>query len=110
METCGTLLVMDKAEHGRRLKAAMQQQGHDREDVAAWVGVGTRTITNWTGGNTWPDQRQRGILRQMLGPYDAEGDAVETAVRSSELVEWRQDAVLSVYKRNLYEQREGAAG
>lgn len=101
---------MDKAEHGRRLKAAMQQQGHDREDVAAWVDVGARTITNWTGGKTWPDPRQRGILRQMLGPYDAEGDAVETAVRSSELVEWRQDAVLSVYKRNLYEQREGAAG
>ena len=101
---------MDKREHGLRLKAAMAAKGLDRLAVADATGVKPRTITNWTSGTTSPDGADRERLRRILGPYDSPGDAVETAVRTSELTEWRQDAVLSFYKRNLHEQRAEAAG
>lgn len=96
---------MDKAEHGRALKRAMSLRGLRREVVADATGVKVRTVTNWTSGFSMPSARERQALRSLLGDYDAGGDPVETAIRNSELVEWRQDAVLSNYKRNLYEQR-----
>lgn len=101
---------MDKAEHGALLKAAMQTERVDRQAVADAAGVNTRTVTNWTSGTTMPSAREREVLRRILGEYDAQGDPVEKAVRRSELTEWRQDAVLSCYKRNLYEQRAEAVG
>ena len=101
---------MDKAEHGRRLKVAMSRAAKDRQAIADALGVGPRTVTNWTSGATMPTPAQRDILRRILGRYDDEGDPVEVAVRGSELVEWRQDAVVSFYKRNLHEQREEATG
>lgn len=101
---------MDKREHGLRLKAAMASRGLGREVVADTAGVKTRTVTNWTSGSTMPSEAERVVLRRLLGAYDSLGDPVEVAVRSSELVEWRQDAVLSIYKRNLHEQRAEAAG
>lgn len=101
---------MDKAEHGRRLKTAMASQGHNREVVADWTNVKVRTVTNWTSGATMPSDTEKAALRRLLGEYDSEGDPVELALRRSELHEWRQDAVLSFYKRNLHEQREDRAG
>lgn len=102
---------MDKQEHGRRLKAAIAARGLDRQTVADAVQVGVRTVTNWTTGATWPSERERVSLRRLLGEYDAAGDAVELAVRGSALLGWRQDAVLSVYKRHMHEQAaEEAAG
>ena len=101
---------MDKAEHGRRLAAAMGSQRKGRQEVADWAGVKVRTVTNWSTGATMPSAPERDALRRLLGPYDVEGDAVEVAVRSSDLIEWRQDAVLSVYKRHMHEQAEGATG
>lgn len=89
----------------------MARRGYDRQVVADATGVEVRTITNWSTGKTMPSGAQRSALRALLGEYDALGDQVEVAVRSSELHEWRQDAVLSFYKRNLHEQRgEEAAG
>ena len=101
---------MDKAEHGRRLKAAMSRAGKDRQFVSDALNVGPRTVTNWTSGTTMPTPAQRDVLRKVLGRYDDEGDPVEVAVRGSELVEWRQDTVIGFYKRNLHEQREEATG
>lgn len=101
---------MENREHGRLIKAAMASRGLDRVTLADATGVKPRTITNWTSGSTMPSDRQRLALRQILGPYDSAGDPVEQAVRRSELVEWRQDAVLSTYKRHLYEQQAGATG
>lgn len=102
---------MDKQEHGRRLKSAMASRRYDRQVIADATGVQPRTVTNWTSGATMPSSTERAALRALLGEYDALGDQVEVAVRSSELHEWRQDAVLSFYKRNLHEQRgEEAAG
>ncbi len=99
---------MDKREHGRRLKAAMASRGLDRQAISDATGYEVRTVTNWRTGKTMPSAKERETLRRLLGPYDAEGDPVETAVRSSALEEWRQDAVLSFYKRNLAEQRATA--
>lgn len=99
---------MDKAEHGRRLKAAMAARAVGRETVADVADVKVRTVTNWTSGSTMPSDKERVALRRLLGPYDEPGDPVEVALGQSELVEWRRDAVRSVYKRNLYEQREQA--
>jgi transcriptional regulator with XRE-family HTH domain len=102
---------MDKAEHGKRLAAAMAARRKGRQEVADVTGRGVRTITNWTAGETMPSDTERAALRRLLGDYDNPGDPVEVAVRSSALMEWRQDAVLSVYKRNLHEQRaEEASG
>jgi transcriptional regulator with XRE-family HTH domain len=102
---------MDKREHGSRLKGAMAARGYDRQVIADATGVQLRTVTNWTSGSTMPSAIERNALRQLLGEYDAVGDQVEIAVKSSELHDWRQDAVLSFYKRNLHEQRgEEAAG
>lgn len=102
---------MDKREHGSRLKAAMASRRYDRQVIADATGVQLRTVTNWTSGATMPSAAERVTLRKLLGEYDAMGDQVEIAVRSSELHEWRQDSVLSFYKKNLHEQRgEEAAG
>ena len=101
---------MDKVQHGLRLKAAMAGRRLSREQVADATGVKPRTVTNWTSGATMPDDRDREALRRLLGDYDNPGDPVEVAVRGSELHEWRQDAVLSTYKRHLHEQREERAG
>lgn len=100
---------MDKSGHGKRLKQAMTDRGISRNTLADVLGVDVKTVTNWRSGTTMPSETYRALLRQVFGPYDAAGDQVEVAVRSSELVEWRQDAVLSVYKRNLHEQRNEVA-
>ena len=97
---------MNKDEHGRRLKAAMAAKRLSREDVAEAASVKTRTVTNWTSGSTMPSDRERSALRVLLGDYDTPGDPVIVALGQSELVEWRQDAVRSTYRRHLSEQRE----
>jgi transcriptional regulator with XRE-family HTH domain len=99
---------MDKREHGAALKTAMAVQGVDRQQIADATRVGVRTVTNWTTGTTMPSLREREVLHQVLGEYDRGGDPVEAAIRASELTEWRQDLVLSHYKRNLHEQRAEA--
>lgn len=101
---------MDKQEHGLRLKAAMASRRYDRQVIADATGVKPRTVTNWTSGVTMPSPAEVAILRRLLGEYDNPGDPVEVAVRSSALSDWRQDAVLSFYKRNLHEQRGEATG
>lgn len=101
---------MDKQEHGRRLAAAMAAKRYGRQVIADVTGRDVRTVTNWTRGKTEPSAAEKILLRRLLGQYDHPGDPVEVAVRSSELVEWRQDSVLSHYKRNLHEQRAQEAG
>lgn len=101
---------MEKAEHGRRLAAAMRAKGLKREVLADLTGKGVRTITNWTSGANMPTEQDRTQLRALLGDYDADGDLVQTAIRGCRLIKWRQDAVLSEYERHLYEQGREAAG
>lgn len=96
---------MEKEEHGKRLAAAMAAKRYDRSVVATATNRDVRTVTNWTRGKTMPSTAERIVLRKILGDYDNPGDPVEVAVRASQLDEWRQDAVLSFYKRNLHEQR-----
>lgn len=100
---------MDKQEHGKRLAAAMAERRFDRQVIADLTKRDVRTVTNWTRGHTMPSAAERVILRKALGDYDAAGDRVELAVRASGLHEWRQDAVLSEYKRHLHQQRAEAA-
>lgn len=101
---------MDKETHGLRLKAAMAARRLNRTVIADATGVGERTVTNWTSGKTMPSPAERTALRAYLGDYDNPGDPVEAAVRSSELIDWRQHEVLSTYKRHLHEQRGEQAG
>ena len=89
----------------------MARKGFSRSDVAVAVGVKTRTVTNWTSGETMPTAVQREVLRRALGAYDSTGDPVEIAVRSSGLIKWRQDAVMTEYERHRHEQgREERSG
>lgn len=99
---------MTKVEHGRRLKTAMAARGFDRNVVADAVGVRVRTVTNWTSGKTMPPPVHHQALHRLLGPYDSNGDAVEVALATSELSGWRQDAVRSVYRKHLEDQRSEA--
>jgi hypothetical protein len=101
---------MEKREHGKRLASAMARKQVGREALADLVEKKPRTITNWTSGTTMPDDIDREKLRNFFPGYDAEGDPVEVAIRSSDLQDWRQDAVLSFYKRNLHEQRSEQVG
>lgn len=98
---------MEKAEHAVALREAMARAGHDKRTVADYVNVSLRTVSNWTSRKapTMPSEGDQAKLRQLLGRYDVPGDPVEVAVKGSALVEWRQDAVISTYKRHLYEQR-----
>lgn len=101
---------MDKQEHAARLRKAIAARGIGRRDLADAVSKKERTITNWTTGATLPDEIDREKLRRLFPGYDSQGDPVEVAVRGSELHEWRQDAVLSNYKKHLHEQRAEQAG
>lgn len=96
--------VDDKRTHGQQLSQAMDAQAKGRKAIADLLGVNVRTVTNWTTGRTMPTEGEKTILRAELGNYDAPGDLVESAIRRSGLVEWRQDAVISEYKRHLYDQ------
>lgn len=101
---------MDKAEHGAALKAAMGRHRLSRERVADHVNVRVRTITNWTSGATMPTPAERALLRELLGPYDDDGDPVETAIRNSPLETHRATRVIAVYQGELYEQRQQERG
>jgi transcriptional regulator with XRE-family HTH domain len=98
---------MDKAEHGRRLRTAMADKRLDRKSVALAVGVKPRTITNWTSGQTLPDDGDRAVLRKLFPGYDDPGDPVEVAIMNSDLTEDRRYALVGTYKRLLREQAEG---
>lgn len=100
----------EKQAHGRRLVIAMARKPIDNAALADLLNVDKKTIGNWRSGRTMPPADQQINLETILGNYNAEGDPVEVAVRGSELDEWRQDAVMSFYKRNLHEQRAEAAG
>ena len=104
VQDCG----MEKAEHGKRLREAMTSRDIDNKALAEALEVNGKTVTNWRSGTTMPSSTDRANLRRILGAYDAEGDPVEVAVRGSELIDWRQDLVLSTYRRNLHEQRAEA--
>ena len=96
---------------GQRLQAARKAAGYrTQEALGDAIGVSGKTIRNYEGSRTRPDAGTLVNLRRLLGEFDVQGDPVEVAVRQSELIEWRQDAVLSTYKRNLHEQREERAG
>lgn len=99
---------VNKHEHAARLRAAIARRGVEQEVIAEAVGRGRRTITNWTSRSnpTMPSDRERAILRDLLGDYDNPGDPVEVAIFESELTEDRQYDVIGYYKRALREQRQ----
>lgn len=73
--------------------------------LADLLGVTSRTVGNWENDKGSPRSRLGALEKVLQAPLGPAADPVEQAVRGSELVEWRQDAVLSVYKRNIHEQR-----
>lgn len=100
-----------KETYGSRLQAARKRAGYrSQQALGDRLGVSSKTIRNYETDVYLPPADMRDELRRVLGHFDAEGDAVEVAIANSELVDWRQDAVRSVYRRNLSEQREGRAG
>jgi len=114
--TCGTLPAMATDpvthEHARLLRQAMAEQGKQRRDLATLVGRSYRTVGNWISETkpTMPSDEERATLRRLLGDYMA-ADRVERAIKATELVEWRQNAVITEYQRHLHEQeREDRAG
>jgi transcriptional regulator with XRE-family HTH domain len=100
----------EKQAHGRRLVTAMARKPISNQTLADLLEVDPKTIGNWRNGRTMPSPEQLVRLEKALGPYNVEGDPVEVAVRQSELHDWRQDDVLSTYKRHLHEQRREVAG
>lgn len=96
--------------YGSRLQAARKRAGYrSQEALGDVVGKSGKMIRNYETGKAMPPADVRALLREKLGNFDAAGDDVEYAIANSELVDWRQDAVRSVYRKNLAEQREGRA-
>lgn len=96
---------------GTRLQIARKRAGfRTQQALADLLGISGRTIRNYELGKTRPDAATLDALRKTLGEFDAEGDAVEVAVRNSRLTEDRQYVVLGTYKRQLREQDEAAEG
>lgn len=100
----------EKAEHGRKLVAAMAARGVKPPDLAIALGVSQRTVGNWRNGKTMPNETDLNRLERVLGAYNASGDPVEVAIKRSELAQWRQTDVISRYQRHLDEQRKEATG
>lgn len=98
---------MDKVEHGRLLARAMRIKDLNRQDIADLTNMRVRTVTNWTSGGTEPSEKEKTLLRSLVGPYDRYPDLVEFALHTSRLTEDRADTVAGYYKRQLREQREG---
>lgn len=93
--------------YGSRLQVARKQAGYrSQQALGDIVGVSAKTIRNYETDVYLPPADMRERLRAVLGRFDATGDGVEVAIAQSELVEWRQDAVRSEYRRHLTEQRE----
>lgn len=97
---------------GKRLAAARKAAGfRSQESLGDQLGVSARTVRNWEIDAHSVPVEHRAKITELLGTnVFAQGDAVEIALANSELVDWRQDAVRSVYRKNLAEQREGRAG
>lgn len=102
---------MQKDTFGQRLQAARKRAGYRTQDALGdVVGVSGRTVRNYENDKTMPDLATLTRLRELLGEFDVEGDPVESAVRQSRLIEWRQNAVITEYQKHLYEQaREEAS-
>jgi len=102
---------MNDTEFGQRLALARRRAGYrSQAALGDAVGVSGRTIRSWEAGKI-PGPAELEALRTVLGQFDATGDAVEVAVRQSELHKWRQDEVIATYERHRHEQRrEEAAG
>lgn len=96
---------------GARLQAARKRAGFKTQaQLGDLVGRDAKSIRNYETNKHRPPPDVLDALRNALGAFDAEGDPVEVALRQSELIKWRQDEVLSVYERNLHEQRKEATG
>ena len=101
---------------GARIRRLREARRWTQEQLADLLEVSTKTVSNWETGRNDP-RSSLGALREVFGrQFDAgdevpvgNGDAVEQAIRASGLREWRQDAVLSTYKRHLYEQQQESA-
>lgn len=103
-----------KAWHAGRLRAAIGGNPERRKLVETATHVSYRTVGNWISEKkpTMPTDEQRQAIRDVLGQYDHDGDAVERAIFASELTDDRAHDVVGYYKRALRLQREerGAAG
>lgn len=96
---------------GLRLKTLREERRWSQQQLADALGVSTKTVSNWENGRNDP-RSSLGAIEKLFGTSLTENhaDPVEAAIRASRLAEWRQDAVLSFYKRNLHEQAIEAAG
>lgn len=105
---------MNDAALGERIRRLREQRRWSQQQLGDLLGVSTKSVSNWERGRNIP-RNSMGALSELFGvdieaPAAGPADPVEVALRQSELREWRQDRVLSEYKRNLYEQRTEAAG
>lgn len=106
---------------GERIKRLREVRRLSQPELAAALGVSTKTVSNWENNRNDP-RSSLGALREFFGrSFDqgatgedaaaGGGDEVEAAIRRSTLVRWRQNAVITEYERQLHEQRrEEASG
>lgn len=101
-----------KKRHAKLLRDAIAGDPARRSLVMDATGRGYRTVGNWISRTspTMPSEKEKQAIRDVLGDYDAEGDAVERAVFASELTVDRAYEVVGFYQRQLRLQREEAAG
>lgn len=101
---------------GERIRRLRESRRWTQDHMAELLAVSAKTVSNWESGRNSP-RNSMGALRELFGdaldggaPAEETGDAVEVAIKQSELIDWRQDEVRSVYRRNLHEQRGEVKG
>lgn len=68
---------------GERIRQARERRGWTQTELAAKVGVGYKTVSNWETGNTVP-QNRLGMLRELFPGElnDSPADNGHDAIRS----------------------------
>lgn len=98
-------------ELGKRIQRERRLRSWSQGELGEKVGVTAKSVSNWESGRHDPRSAVP-LLEEVFGVSLSEDDPaevrdrVESAIAASELVPWRQDAVRSVYRKNLEAQRD----
>lgn len=100
---------MENESLGERIKRLREARHWTQSELADFMGVTAKSISNWESGRNHPRSRM-GSLQELFGQALEDdgvelGDDVEIAIAKSDLDGWRKDEVRSVYRRNRDQQR-----
>lgn len=88
---------------GQRIKRLREERRWSQRDLAAKLGMSSKTISNWERDQHIP-RASLGALEKLFNEPLTEDDPVEAAIRLSPLAPFRQTKVIAYYQEQLYDQ------